>query len=255
MKIVGIYLILNLKIKGIYIGQSIDCNMRLRVHKSNLQKNKNKNENFHLFNAIKKHGYENYKFLFYKKCEEKDLTYNEQWLCDFFRSINWNVYNQRECVDSNKGNKHSKEARQRMSNSRKGEKNSRYGVRLYGIDNPFYGHQHTEETKKKIALSLKGRFSGENNPMYGIRLTGEKNGFFHKKHTEESKRKMSKSHTGVQSGENHPRAKLSWENVKEIRAKYATNKYTLRQLAEEYNVKISCIFSIVKNINWKKNEK
>ena len=51
-----------------------------------------------------------------------------------------------------------------------------------GSNNPFYGKRHTEDTKKQISVSSKGKHKGPKNGMYG------------KKHTEETLRKMSASH-------------------------------------------------------------
>lgn len=61
------------------------------------------------------------------------------------------------------------------------------GVHRYGELAPFYGRQHTEETKRRISESL----SGEKNGMYG-----KKGSFTGKSHTEETKRKISESKTG-----------------------------------------------------------
>jgi hypothetical protein len=36
-----------------------------------------------------------------------------------------------------------------------------------GENNPFYGKHHSEETKKKISESRKGKLIGKNHPMYG----------------------------------------------------------------------------------------
>lgn len=60
--------------------------------------------------------------------------------------------------------------------------------------------------------------------------------------------------TGLQSyfgGENRWNSKMTDEKVLEIRQKYATNNYTYKQLADEYNVKTVCIFKIVKRKTWK----
>ena len=64
-----------------------------------------------------------------------------------------------------------------------GELNHMYGVRLTGENNPFYGRKHSDETKKKISQSRKGKGAriGKDNPMYGKEgLVGEKNPMFGK---------------------------------------------------------------------------
>jgi group I intron endonuclease len=81
-------------------------------------------------------------------------------------------YNNRiECVNSNKGIKHSEELNKKMSELFSGE------------NNPFYNRYHTEETKKLMSKNH-ADFTGENHPM------------FNKKHSEKSKQKMSISKKG-----------------------------------------------------------
>ena len=50
-----------------------------------------------------------------------------------------------------------------------------------GEGNPFYGKHHSDETKKKISDSLKGKYQGEKHPFYG------------KRHSKESLQKISNS--------------------------------------------------------------
>jgi hypothetical protein len=51
---------------------------------------------------------------------------------------------------------------------------------MTGELNPFYGKQHTEETKAVISKANKGRNAGPRNPMHGIRLKGELNPMYGK---------------------------------------------------------------------------
>lgn len=55
----------------------------------------------------------------------------------------------------------------------------------------------------------------------------------------------------VSGGEWHPFAKLTTEQVKAIRASYATGGYSYRQLATQYGVTKSCIHNIIKGKGWK----
>lgn len=87
------------------------------------------------------------------------------------------------------GNHHSEESRKKMSIALKGkfcgEKNPMFGK------SPWNSGKHlSEETKKKLSLS----HSGEKNPMFGKR--GEKSHWFGRHHSEESRRKMSISRSG-----------------------------------------------------------
>jgi hypothetical protein len=53
--------------------------------------------------------------------------------------------------------------------------------------------------------------------------------------------------------ENNNNSKLSAQQVKEIRSKYISYKYSAKKLALEYNVSESCITHILNNTSWKEN--
>lgn len=55
----------------------------------------------------------------------------------------------------------------------------------------------------------------------------------------------------VSLGENHGRAKLTERDVRRIRRKYATGRYTQAELADAFRVSESNIWSIVKHKTWK----
>lgn len=57
-----------------------------------------------------------------------------------------------------------------------------YSDKFKGSGNPFYGKQHSQDTKHKLSDYAKERFKVEDNPFLG------------KKHSKESKQKMSESH-------------------------------------------------------------
>lgn len=57
--------------------------------------------------------------------------------------------------------------------------------------------------------------------------------------------------TSHKRGTSHPNSKLTAEKVREIRAKYASHKYTLGKLSREYGVKVPTIRQIVTNTTWK----
>lgn len=90
--------------------------------------------------------------------------------------------------EANTGKKRSDEARKNISNTQKGkhsgERNGMYGK--FGKDNPNYGSKRSNETKRNISNSLKGHPG----------LKGSDNGMYGKNHTEESLKKISDSLKG-----------------------------------------------------------
>ena len=188
MEVYGyVYMVRN-KVNGkIYFGiTEDDFDTRYR---GSIKNTKNK----HLKNSIKKYGIENFEIN-----KEFDVAYNENdlydledmYICLYNTLDDKYGYNKRRSGSKHKGSgKHSEEtrhkqseskkyfystekgmkARQKISDSKKGDKNPFYGKKrpqhseqMLGQDNPFYGKHHTEETKRKISEAKKGKYSGEN---------------------------------------------------------------------------------------------
>lgn len=108
------------------------------------------------------------------------------------------LYKEGKLLNPMLGKHHSKETRKKISKTRlkrikegkivpwnkgkklpqvSGKNNFFFGKNFSGKNNPFYGKHHSEETKRKISATLKGKHIG-------------------KKHSEETKRKMSLSKLG-----------------------------------------------------------
>ena len=105
-----------------------------------------------------------------KTCySEEEMNSDEQHYIEVFDTLWPHGYNLTKGGD---GSLMCEETRRKLSEALSGEKN------------PFYGRQHSEESKKKISESKKGLLSGEKNPM------------FRKHHSEESKKKMSDARKG-----------------------------------------------------------
>lgn len=104
-----------------------------------------------------------------------------------------------------------KNIKNKLSLSRKGENHHFYGKHLSDEhkrkiyeskkgkylkeNNPFYGIKHSKEAREKISKARKGQYYGENHPFYG------------KHHSEETKRKISLIRKDKYCGANNPRAK------------------------------------------------
>ena len=71
---------------------------------------------------------------------------------------------------------------------------------LLGIRNPFYGHHHSEETKKRLRMLCGHKIDDSVKEKLKIKNLGKGNPFYGKHHTEITKRKISEStirtHTG-----------------------------------------------------------
>lgn len=231
-KVSGIYKIIN-KINGkYYIGSSQNicgnCFSRWEDHLRDLRKNKH--DNPHLQNAWNKYGEDNFEFIIVEKTKldfkilkdieqkyldisktEKDKCYNiseyatspmrgRKHSDNFFKKmkgripVNKGKKGLQECFW--KGKHMSLQAKQNMSNSRKG--------RFIGKNNPLYGRTISEEHRKKLRDSHKGIFKGKFHPMYG------------RKHSEQSLKKMSQSHKGQLIGINNPKYSFSVYTFKNI---------------------------------------
>ena len=85
-----------------------------------------------------------------------------------------------------------KEKLRQYAMTRTGARNPNYGNHKLAGENHFnYGKHHSEETKRKIGASNKGKYAGVNNPMYGKRFYGSDNPNFGHKWTDEKREKAS----------------------------------------------------------------
>lgn len=140
-----IYKITNTINGKLYIGYTTRLiKERMRRHKTDDYKTGTL-----LGRAINKYGWENFVYEVILEEEDKEkLLELEQYYIKKFNSLKPNGYNM-----------------------------TIGGEKLYGENNPFYGHTHTEETKQKLSELAKQR-TGESNPFYGHT------------HTEETKQKI-----------------------------------------------------------------
>lgn len=199
----GIYQIKNVINGNAYIGQSVEINRRSNDHFQRLKNNKH--ENGHLQNAFKKYGKENFAFDILLYCEDFELTRYEQKIVDMLEP-QYNIC--KECVDSPKGIKRSKESKLKMSLSATGRK-------------------HTEETKRKISLANKGRKvskEGRHN------MSAAHKGINYKGLSEETKQKISESLTGRKHSE-ETKQKMSLARAKRIISEETKLKLSLASKA------------------------
>lgn len=161
-----------------YVGQTTNFERRYK-QRLNDTFNENKSDYyFPIHNAIRKYGIENFEILILKE------NLNSQCLMNLF-----------ECYYIEKYNTLSKDGcgyniAEGGSNgfTLKGKTKEEIEYWKEKISKSHIGKTITEETKEKLRRCN----AGEGNPFYG------------KQHSEESRRKMSESHKGLQTGKNNP---------------------------------------------------
>jgi hypothetical protein len=122
----------------------------------------------------------------YKELCEKGKYYSK--LYDVVNSEDWANLIPETGENSVLGMKHSEETKKKMSESRKGK--------LVGEKNPMFGKLVSKETRKKISKSNTGQKRSEEtkNKLRDSQI-GERNSFYGKTHTEDFKLKLSKANS------------------------------------------------------------
>ena len=171
-----IYKIVN-KTNGMtYVGQTVQIlEERWRQHLTNTSNCR------YLKSAFKKYGIEQFDFKMICVCFDEDLNKIEIQYMEKLQSIVPTGYNLREGGNSGR---HNEETKKQISNTLK----EAYKNNIYIASKPQLGKPHTEETKSKISLALKGRTDI---------IRPKPTCWIGKHHTEESKNKMRESHKGT----------------------------------------------------------
>lgn len=198
---IGIYRIKNLKNKKCYYGSSKNIEKRWRTHLNNLKNGKH--HNVHLQRSWDKYGEDNFVFELVEECGETILLELEQKYLDLNPEFNIGVKSSGGDNLTKNPNKEdivrkmTQSVRKRyelMSEDERKEKHSQpmdknpnwkggtsfkyceCGLKISpnnnscincrdksGEKNPFFGKQHTEETKKRLSEKRKGTYNGEQN--------------------------------------------------------------------------------------------
>lgn len=147
----------------IYIGKTTtSLKQRMSEHK---RRSKSSKTGFH--SAIQKYGFNNFDFEVIFECNDINiLNQKEIELIELYDTIK-RGYNRSlggDGADSGENHPFFGKKREDFAKSISGENHPNYGNK--GILSPRYGQKHTKETKEKISQSLKGVFSGENNASF-----------------------------------------------------------------------------------------
>lgn len=187
----GIYMIQNKVNNKMYIGQAVDIEDRWKAHRNGLRGDYH--DNTHLQNSWKRDGEENFEFTILLECEESDLNmYEEYYIFDLM------TFDPRVGYNKNYGGKSGRpteETKRKLSESAKGRQFSEETRRK--LSETKKGKQLSEETKRKMSESRKG----EKNPNYGKQLS------------EEHKRKLSKPVVQIDPTTN--KIVKMWESARE----------------------------------------
>jgi len=187
-----IYLIENTVNGKIYIGQTVQTlKDRMYSHKSDSKRNDS-----YLCKAIRKHGWESFKFYILDNTAktQEQLNSNEiSWIACFNstnKKIGYNIENGGKGIG-----KMSDETKKKLSIANKGKTHSDETKKKISIAGT--GRSHSEEAKKKISIAN----TGENHPMFGKQVSDETKKKLSIAHTgkitlEETKKKISIAHTG-----------------------------------------------------------
>lgn len=236
----GIYRVYN-KLNGhSYIGQSVDIYKRFNSHHISDYKNKNSgcyNTKFYL--ALRKYGLEAFEIEVLELCSEKDLDKKEIYYISKYNSYHQG-YNSTEGGQKWSSNIHSGETELKRKNTRelnqslKGENHPR--ARLSNQEVISIRKRYIDgEKPESIFQDYRDRYSS-------IRVF--KNiilGYTYKE----------VGNIPTQSQVRHTNAKLTEDQVKEIRTRYAKEKISFSKLGKEYGLSSSSISRIIKKETYK----
>lgn len=162
----GIYMIINIINKKIYIGSTINLKERWKKHKQHLRNKKH--INCYLQKSWEKYGEESFKFeILQQVTHAEHLISYEQVYMDYYKSYDKNIgYNIRIKADSNLGIKRNKDTRKKLSiiaKQRKMSEETKLKIKnsLLGDKNHFYNKKHKEESKARMGAKGENHFQSK----------------------------------------------------------------------------------------------
>lgn len=202
----------------VYIGQTwYKIKTRMATHKRDVRNG----AKFKLHNSMRKYGIDTFTISILETCETQ-IKANE--LEDFYILQFNSIENGLNLKRGGATGSFSEQSRKKMSKSKMGKKNNRYGI--VGKDHPMFGKRHTAAAKKKINESQ----TGDKHWMYGKSIS-----------------KKEKIRLAEMS---HKMAKLNEQKVREIKILLREGKISLIDIAKMYDITDSNVRSIKKGNTW-----
>ena len=172
-----VYKIQNKKNGKHYIGQTIQS---LKSRKKDHRNCQDRLSNLALYRAFRKYGFDSFEWEIIHHAKDKaDLDKMEKYYIQLYKTMSpKNGYNM---TYGGEGGAHPSEIREKISNSLKG--------RVF-----------TETTRKKLSISLKGKYTKENSSWWG------------RKHTDEERKKIGKAQKGIRNHNYGKKASVETRN-------------------------------------------
>ena len=232
---IGIYKITNIINDKSYIGQSINIQKRFGEHRSASKCEKDSSYNFHIHQAIRKYGLDNFFFEILEECPKEKLLEREIYWIDYYNSYK-NGYNMNL---GGSGGFYSEEHKEKCCLILQ-EQNEKQKAE---------NHPKAKITNEEVLLIRKRYIDGES--IKDIFLDYEYkysfNGFKHLV--------LGQSYQSIEKIQEqdirHTNSKLTKEQVLEIRNKYNTGKISQKELGLQYNLSQTAIGRIIRKETYK----
>lgn len=235
-----IYKITNIVNKKLYIGQTVDPKTRWSRHKSDARLNKK--YNYHLYDAIRKYGVENFIFEIVACCKTiEDADFIEIYCIKQFNSTDREFgYNKHMGGQSRR--EVTEETKKKISESNKGR------------TSPMLGQHHSNETKEILSAANKGNQNRLGSKVSDKTKQKLRDLNLGRTVSEQTLDKMSQSMIGKNSGSRNgmfgkrsPLAKLTMDDALKIRVEYNTTDISMLDLSKKYFVSKKTILNVIHN--------
>lgn len=210
----------------IYVGESMNIQNRMYSHKTSKRQLISK--------AILKHGVENFEIYveYFPNFEKKDLIILEEQLIHRYNCVCPNGYNFSSKGVGMTGQKHTEDAKHRMSINSMGEKNPNYGKKMSPelkekLNNK--GKFATPATKLKMSIARKGKRRTPTSEETKQRISIANKGRKKKPISDETKLKMSIAKKGKKRGPISVEIKQKMSNAL---LAYHANKRSINSIAD-----------------------